>query len=248
MEKIGAISKDRKNPVGFRYRGIEDALNHLQPALIELGLTVEIECRDLRTAHYVEKGEKKDRLQFQSHLLMDVSFIAMDGSRSKRTAAGEGLDTAGDKATNKAMAAAFKYAIFLGLCIPVEDGTLTDPDASGVKTSDPPAPSAPVIPMLPTQFSNLPPLPTENQLAALPPISQVAAPEGTGPKIADTVRDQIIALVTALDMPMDVVQAIIRKHGAEKLYDLSSAAGDTILVELKKLDLERQAAATFSKG
>lgn len=228
MEKIGAISKDRKNPVGFRYRGIEDALNHLQPALIELGLTVEIECRDLRTAHYVEKGEKKDRLQFQSHLLMDVSFIAMDGSRSKRTAAGEGLDTAGDKATNKAMAAAFKYAIFLGLCIPVEDGTLTDPDASGVKTSDPPAPSAPVIPML--------------------PISQVASPEGTGPKIADTVRDQIIALVTALDMPIDVVQAIIRKHGAEKLYDLSSAAGDTILVELKKLDLERQAAATFSTG
>lgn len=233
MEKIGAISKDRKNPVGFWYRGIEDALNHLQPALIELGLTVEIECRDLRTAHYVEKGEKKDRLQFQSHLLMDVSFIATDGSRSKRTAAGEGLDTAGDKATNKAMAAAFKYAIFLGLCIPVEDGTLTDPDATGVKTTEATVPSVPVIPTLPS----LPSLPATG-----------AAPEGTGPKITDTIRDQIIALVTALDMPMDVVQAIIRKHGAEKLYDLSSAAGDTILVELKKLDLERQASATFSKG
>lgn len=233
MEKIGAISKDRKNPVGFRYRGIEDALNHLQPALIELGLTLEIQCHDLRTTHYVEKGEKKDRLQFHTHLLMDVAFIAMDGSRSYRRAAGEGLDTAGDKATNKAMAAAFKYAIFLGLCIPVDDGVLTDPDASGVKTTEPTVPSVPVIPTLPS-------------LPSLPPTG--AAPEGTGPKIADTVRDQIIALVTALDMPMDVVQAIIRKHGAEKLYDLSSAAGDTILVELKKLDLERQAAATFSKG
>lgn len=231
MEKIGAISKDRKNPVGFRYRGIEDALNHLQPALIELGLTVEIECRDLRTAHYVEKGEKKDRLQFQSHLLMDVTFVATDGSRSKRTAAGEGLDTAGDKATNKAMAAAFKYAIFLGLCVPVEDGTLADPDATGVKINEQPAVSAPVIPTLPV----------------LPAVGAGAAPEGTGPKIADTVRDQIIALITALDMPMEVVQAIIRKHGAEKLYDLSSAAGDTILAELKKLDLERQAEATFSK-
>lgn len=232
MEKVGAISKDRKNPLGFRYRGIEDALNHLQPALIELGLTVEVECRDLRTMHYVEKGEKKDRLQFQTHLLMDVTFVAMDGSRSKRTAVGEGLDTAGDKATNKAMAAAFKYAIFLGLCIPVDDGTLDDPDASGVKTTEPTVPSAPVIPSLPS-------------LPALPAAG--AASEGTGPRIADTVRDQIIALVTALDMPMEVVQAIIRKHGAEKISDLSSTAGDTILVELKKLDLERQAAATFSK-
>lgn len=229
MGRIGAISKDRKNPVGFKYRGIEDALNHLQPALIELGLTVEIECRNIVTEHFIEKGEKKDRLQFHTILLMDVTFVARDGSKSKRTSAGEGLDTAGDKATNKAMAAAFKYAVFLGLCIPVEDGTLSDSDATGSKSDEPVAPTVPVIPMLPT-IPNLP--------------GGVSAPDA-GPRIADTIRDQIIALITSLDMPMDVVQAIIRKHGAEKLYELSSTAGDTILAQLKQLDLERQSKKTF---
>jgi len=231
MGKIGSISKDRKNPVGFKYRGIEDALNHLQPALIDLGLSVEIECRNLVTENFVEKGERKDRLQFHTMLLMDVTFVARDGSKSKRTSAGEGLDTAGDKATNKAMAAAFKYAVFLGLCIPVEDGTLTDSDATGVKPeASAVVPTVPVIPTLPT-IPNLP--------------GGALAPDA-GPRITDTVRDQIIALIQSLDMPMDVVQQIIRKHGAEKLFELSSDSGDTILAQLKQLDLEQQAAKTFS--
>ena len=54
------------------------------------------------------------------------TFYAEDGSNIKSVIIGEGLDT-GDKATNKAMAIAYKYACFQVFCIPTED--MVDPDA-----------------------------------------------------------------------------------------------------------------------
>ena len=53
-------------------------------------------------------------------------FFTDDGSKVSCTVIGEGMDT-GDKATNKAMSIAFKYACFQTFCIPTED--MDDPDA-----------------------------------------------------------------------------------------------------------------------
>lgn len=233
MEEIGAIGKDRKNPVGFRYRGVEDALNNMHPHLVKLGLTVEIKCHDFKVENFVEKGKEKDRLQFHSTLLMDVTFVAEDGSRSERTAAGEGLDTAGDKATNKAMSAAFKYAVFLGLCLPVEDGGLDDPDQHGRKQQDtqPQAPAAPVLPSLPG------PAP----LASEP--SPAKVPESIQARI-----NTVLQLVQALEMPVEVLQAMMAKRGVTKLTELSAGSLDEIITQLKRLQVEQQAQQTFSKG
>ena len=230
MEEIGAIGKDRKNPLGFKYRGIEDALNNMHPHLVKLGLTVEIRCHCFHVESFVEKGKEKDRLQFHSTLLMDVTFVAPDGSRSERTAAGEGLDTAGDKATNKAMAAAFKYAVFLGLCLPVEDGGLDDPDQHGRKQQDTQtqAPAAPVLPSIPG------PAPTVLGNTASPSVQA---------------RTQtVLQLVESLQMPPEVLQALVAKRGVSRLSELSVTSLDEIIAQLKKLQTEQQAEQTFSKG
>ncbi len=207
MDRIGAISKDRKNPVGFKYRGIEDALNHLQPALIEFGISIEIECHNLENRIFLEKGEKKDRLSYHASLLMDVTFVAEDGSRSKRTAAGEGIDIAGDKSTNKAMAAAFKYAIFLGLCVPLEDNVLDDPDSTGTKQPAAVQPMVPVQPVVPSlTFAPMPI--NEGQL------------------------QDILILAQGADMPPEVLQAVVAKYGATKLSDLSFDAAQDLIAKL----------------
>jgi hypothetical protein len=207
MEKIGAISKDRKNPVGFKYRGIEDALNNMQPAMIELGLSIETKCYEFKSEHFVEKGKEKDRLVFHSTLLMDVTFCAADGSKSTRNGAGEGLDTAGDKATNKAMSAAFKYAVFLGLCIPVEDGTLPDADATNHKVESV---------ALPPQF-----------LPALP---------GTIPTVIIQGQiDDILKLAQGAEMPPEVLTQAVAKYGVVKLSELSYIAAQELIAKLMSL-------------
>ena len=54
------------------------------------------------------------------------TFFAEDGTHVEAITIGEGMDS-GDKASNKAMAVAFKYACFQVFCIPTEE--MTDPDA-----------------------------------------------------------------------------------------------------------------------
>lgn len=58
------------------------------------------------------------------------TFFAEDGSHIESVIIGEALDT-GDKATNKAMAIAYKYACFQVFCIPTEE--MVDPDSESLE-------------------------------------------------------------------------------------------------------------------
>ena len=60
------------------------------------------------------------------------SFHAEDGSSIEAVVIGEGMDS-GDKASNKALAVAFKYACFQVFCIPTEE--MKDPDAECHETA-----------------------------------------------------------------------------------------------------------------
>lgn len=130
MKDIGAIGKDSKNEQqGFMYRGIEAVMNALQPAMIKNDMFV---APDLLEQKREERVTAKGASLIHSILKVRYDFIAVkDGSRVSATVAGEGMDTA-DKATNKAMSAAFKYACFQVFCIPTEE--MKDPDAD---TPDP---------------------------------------------------------------------------------------------------------------
>jgi len=124
MRDLGAIGKDKKNEAqGFKYRGIDDVYNAINPILAKHGvfMTAEIvsKSREERT------NSKGTVLAFTS-LRMRYSFIGEDGTSVVTEAEGEGMDS-GDKSSNKAMAVAHKYALLQAFCIPTQD--LDDPDA-----------------------------------------------------------------------------------------------------------------------
>jgi hypothetical protein len=63
-------------------------------------------------------------------LTIKFDFFTVDGSSVSATVIGEAMDS-GDKATNKSMSIAFKYACFQVFCIPTEE--MRDPDADTYK-------------------------------------------------------------------------------------------------------------------
>jgi len=124
MEEIGAIGKTSKNQQqGFFYRGIDAVMNALQPALVKHKVFVVPEVLEHKRE---ERVTGKGGNLIYSVLKVKYSFFAEDGSSVSATVIGEGMDS-GDKASNKAMSIAFKYACFQVFCIPTEE--MKDPDS-----------------------------------------------------------------------------------------------------------------------
>lgn len=124
MADIGAIGKNKKNAQqGFKYRGVDDVMNALQPVMVKNGLFVVPEIIDQRRE---ERQTSRGGNLIYSVCTVRYTFYAKDGSSVQCVVIGEGMDS-GDKATNKAMSIAFKYACFQVFCIPTEE--MKDPDA-----------------------------------------------------------------------------------------------------------------------
>lgn len=133
MAQIGAVGKDSKVESGstrYMYRGIDAVMNALNPALISAKIfvvpTVLEQTREEReTVKYIN-GKPETKTILYSICKVKYTFYAEDGSSVEAVTIGEGMDS-GDKATNKAMSIAFKYACFQVFCIPTEE--MVDPDA-----------------------------------------------------------------------------------------------------------------------
>lgn len=124
MNEIGVIGKTSKNQQqGFMYRGVDAVMNALQPALVKHKVFVVPEVLEHRRE---ERVTGKGGNLIYSVLKVKYTFCAEDGSTVSATVIGEGMDS-GDKASNKAMSVAFKYACFQVLCIPTEE--MKDPDS-----------------------------------------------------------------------------------------------------------------------
>ena len=123
MAEIPAIVKGKQNQQqGFKYRGIDDAYNVLQPLMVKHGVFTTPEVLESRREERV--NAKGTVLVFVS-LRIKYTFWAKDGSSVYCTVEGEGMDS-GDKATSKAMSIAHKYALLQTYCVPTED--MPDPD------------------------------------------------------------------------------------------------------------------------
>lgn len=124
MEDIGAVSKgDTNKTQGFKYRGIDAVMNALSPAMRKH----KIFCTpELLEQTREERTSAKGATLIYSICRMRYRFYAIDGSYVDAITVGEGMDS-GDKASNKAMAIAFKYACFQTFCIPTEE-LMDDPD------------------------------------------------------------------------------------------------------------------------
>jgi hypothetical protein len=123
---IGSIGKDRKNQQqGFHFRGIDDVYNAAHGPLCEHGVFTTSEVLD--GPHYTERQTAKGGVIFHVRLTQRTTFWASDGSSVSTVTVGEAMDTA-DKAANKAMSIATKYAYFQTFTIPVADDAALDPD------------------------------------------------------------------------------------------------------------------------
>ena len=123
MKMVGAIGKESKNAQqGFMYRGIDAVYNALNPVMAELGLFI---CPEIIEQRREERTTKGGTVLTYSILTMKYTVYAPDGSNVSCTVVGEGMDS-GDKASNKAMSVAMKYAMFQLFFIPTE---AVDPDA-----------------------------------------------------------------------------------------------------------------------
>jgi hypothetical protein len=119
------ITKDRKNTQqGYNFRGIDDVYNALSPLLAKHGLCI---LPRILTRECVERATQKGGALFYVTVEAEFDFVcAEDGSKHVVRTFGEAMDSA-DKATNKAMSAAYKYAAFQAFAIPTEG----DNDADG---------------------------------------------------------------------------------------------------------------------
>ena len=114
------ISKERKASGGganYNFRGIDDVYAHLAPLLSQHKLCVIPRCI---TRDCVERQSRSGGALFYVTVHAEFDFVsAEDGTKHTASTFGEAMDSS-DKATNKAMSAAYKYAAFMTFCIPVE--------------------------------------------------------------------------------------------------------------------------------
>lgn len=125
----GIVGKDKVNKQqGFKYRSVDDVFNALHPALAKnkvviIPTVVERQCEEV--------GKTKNGTAILKVICkVKYDICAEDGSCVTSIIYGEGMDM-GDKATNKAMAIAYKYLCFQVFCIPTEE--MSDPDGESLE-------------------------------------------------------------------------------------------------------------------
>jgi len=143
MRDVGqeGISKDRKNQQqGYSFRGIDDVYNALAPILARHQLII---VPRVLTRDKTEQTTAKGGLLF--YVVVHVEFeivCAVDGSRITASTYGEAMDSA-DKATNKAMSAAYKYMAMQTFCIPTEGDNDADQHSHELTARERPSNPAP---------------------------------------------------------------------------------------------------------
>ena len=128
------ITKDRRNQQqGYNFRGIDDVFNALSPLLARHGLCILPRVIEHRQT---ERQTSKGGMLFYTVIKADFDFVcAEDGSKHTVTTIGEAMDS-GDKSSNKAMSAAYKYAAFQAFAIPTEADNDADTHTHEVKATD----------------------------------------------------------------------------------------------------------------
>lgn len=130
---VKAITKEQKNSQGngYMFRGIDDVMNYMQPIMAKHNIFV---VPRVISSEREERKSRSNSTLIYTILKVEYVFYAEDGTYFSAITSGEAMDS-GDKSSNKAMSAAYKYAIFQVFSIPTED--MTDADATTPEESSP---------------------------------------------------------------------------------------------------------------
>lgn len=190
MSDIKAVAKDQKNTQqGFKFRGIDQFVNALYPALTKHGVFMAPRAvRFESELKEVVRSSGKAGTDKHVSIMMEYDFFAEDGSKvTVGPIPAEGLDS-GDKATNKALSAALKYALIQTFSIPTEDMAEADLESpeigSTAKTPKSDQPAKPADPGKPTE-SVVTPVASASATSSNGPEAQAAA---TTPKRGSSFR------------------------------------------------------------
>jgi hypothetical protein len=123
MAKAGVGKSKYNEQQKFSYRGVDDVMDALAPSLAKHGLLIVPHVNDRITT---ERESRSGSTLFHTLLKIDYDFICVNDGSIQHVGPifGEAMDS-GDKATNKAMATAYKYACIQTFCIPISGD---DPD------------------------------------------------------------------------------------------------------------------------
>jgi hypothetical protein len=150
LAKVGIGKNNKNTQQGYKFRGIDDVYNALAPLLARTKLLI---LPRVLNRVVTERETKNGGVLFYVVLDAEFDFVAAeDASKHTVRVVGEAMDS-GDKATNKAMSAAYKYACMEAFCIPTEGDndadasthevaprrgvTIVDPRGDTAGTSDP---------------------------------------------------------------------------------------------------------------
>lgn len=144
---IDFIGKNRQTETGqkFKYRGVDQVLNTLHPLFAKYKVFAVPEVLEVLNREW--KTTQKGGIVVYQTVKVKYTFYAEDGSNVSAVVIGEAMDS-GDKASNKCMSVAYKYACFQILSIPTEE-TTADPDENADSFQD--ANKAPQIPTKPKE-------------------------------------------------------------------------------------------------
>lgn len=125
LKDIEPIKKEKTNTQGqgFKYRGIDDVLNALHDSFAknEVFITTEVINRT-----ETERISKSGGALFYVTSRIKFTFFTTDGSSVSSIVDGTAMDS-GDKADNKCLSIALKYALLQAFLIPTEE--MKDPDS-----------------------------------------------------------------------------------------------------------------------
>lgn len=129
QEQIPAILKDRafkhNGQEVYKFRGIDDLYNAINPHFRKHRVFMRSEILEHDSSEQMtQRGSKL----FYEKLIIKFYLVAEDGSSVETTTKGVGMDS-GDKAANKAMSVAQKYALIQMFSIPTAEGH--DPENQG---------------------------------------------------------------------------------------------------------------------
>ena len=137
LAKQGITKANRNQQQGYNFRGIDDVYNVISPLLAEHGLCI---LPRVLSRHCDERVNAKGTALFYVTVEVEFDFVsAEDGSKHTIKTFGEAMDS-GDKATNKAMSAAYKYAAFQTFAIPTEGDHDADAQTHQVAPQSAPKP------------------------------------------------------------------------------------------------------------
>jgi len=144
MQDVEAITKGKTNQQqNYKFRGIDDMYNALHPLFKKHSVFI---TSNVLESKREERQTAKGGFLMYSIIKVCFRFYTTDGTFIESIIEGEAMDS-GDKATNKALSTALKYALMQMFLIPTDEKIDTE------YQSPEPLPKVPELPNVPEQYT-----------------------------------------------------------------------------------------------